>query len=243
MRLVVSVAGLLLLGGALGLLRAEEKEPAAGAALFNGKDFTGWTIRPDPPEKKSLWTVVAAVKVPEGMPNALAGEKGTGVLLNGGDGKGLDLMTEAAHGDCELHVEFLVPSESNSGIYFHGQYEIQIKDSFGRKDAELEYRDCGGVYRIAAPRKNASKAPGEWQSFDITFQAPRFDADGKKTANAKFVKVVHNGVLIHENVEVPGPNAGRSLGGAEKPLAPLFLQGTQAPIAYRNLRLKSTGDK
>jgi hypothetical protein len=113
---------------------------------------------------------------------------------------------------------------------------VQILDSFGRKDAELKYGDCGGIYNTAAPRTNASKAPGEWQGFDIVFQAPRF-GDGKKTANAKFIKVIHNGKVIHENVEVKGPTTA-SLGGAEKPLGPLMLQGDHGPVAFRNIRLR-----
>ena len=235
MRLSTCAVGILLLLATLHLASAEEKE--AFVTLFNGKDLAGWRAR-DLPEKPNLWTVVGTVKLRENVSGSLDFQEGDGVLLNGGDGKGDDLLAEMAHGDCELHVEFLVPAGSNSGVYFHGQYEVQIRDSFGKKDSELEFRDCGGIYRTAAPRKNASKAPGEWQSFDIVFRAPRFDSAGKKTANARFVKVVHNGVLIHEDVEVPGPNAGASLGGDEKPRAPLFLQGTQAPVAFRNIRLK-----
>lgn len=242
MRLAVYAAGLLL-GGPVGLLPAAEKKSAADQPLFNGKDLAGWKLRPGQPEKQSRWAVAAAVGLQENMPARLTTEAGTGVLVNGGDGKGVDLLTEALHGDCELHVEFLVAKASNSGIYFHGRYELQILDSFGKKDAEVEFRDCGGIYRIAAPRKNASKAAGEWQTFDVVFRAPRFDAKGKKTADARFVKVRHNGVLIHEDVDVKGPNAGASLPGPEEPRGPLMLQGTQAPVAFRNLRLKPLGDK
>jgi hypothetical protein len=224
------------------LLPADDKnkEPA-DQALFNGKDLTGWKLRPDQADKQSRWTVVAGVRLREGMPGRLDGGAGTGVLLNGGDGQGVDLLTESTHGDCELHVEFLLAKGSNSGIYFHGQYELQIFDSFGKKDGEVEHRDCGGIYKTAAPRKNASKPPGEWQTFDVVFRAPRFGADGKKSADARFVKVHHNGVLIHEDVDVKGPNAGASLGGPEKPRGPLMVQGTQAPVAFRNVRLKPVG--
>jgi hypothetical protein len=77
--------------------------------------------------------------------------------------------------------------------------------SHGKPDKNLQYGDCGGIYNTAPPRTNASKSPGEWQVFQVSFQAPRFDAKGKKTANARFAKVIHNGVVIHENVEVKGP--------------------------------------
>jgi hypothetical protein len=163
------------------------------------------------------------------------------VLLSGDDGRGIDLLSEVQHGDCELHIEFLVPKGSNSGVYFQGQYEVQILDSFGRKNADLKYGDCGGIYNTAPPRTNASKAPGEWQSFDVVFQAPRF-ADGKKTANAKFIKVVHNGTVIHENVEVKGPTTA-ALGGPEKPMGPLMLQGDHGPVAFRNIQLKPLAAK
>jgi hypothetical protein len=172
------------------------------------------------------------------MPERLQSTAGTGVLFNGDDGRGVDLLSEREHGDCEVHVEFAVAKGSNSGVYFQGQYEVQILDSFGRKDADLKYGDCGGIYNTAAPKTNASKAHGEWQTFDITFQAPRFDEAGKKTANAKFIKVVHNGTVIHENVEVKGPTTA-ALGGAEKTKGPLMLQGDHGPVAFRNIRIKA----
>lgn len=84
---------------------------------------------------------------------------------------------------------------------------------------------------------NASKAPGEWQSFDIAFRAPRFDAAGKKTENAKFLKVQHNGKLIHENVEVTGPTRSAAFSD-EQAQGPLKLQGDHGPVAFRNIVLK-----
>jgi hypothetical protein len=237
MRSVAFWALLILGSSGVLLLPAEEKKAADGASLFNGKDLTGWKLRPGRDAKLSKWSVVSAVKLEEGMPTRLEGEKGTGILLNGDDGRGVDLLAEKPHGDCRLHVEFLIAKGSNSGVYFQGQYELQILDSYGKKDKELTFHDCGGIYNTAPPRKNACKAPGEWQTYDVIFQAPRFDADGKKTANAKFIKVVHNGEVIHENVEVKGPTTA-SLGGAEKPEGTLMLQGDHGPVAFRNLRLK-----
>ncbi len=215
-----------------------DDRPGEPRSLFNGKDLDGWKLRHPPTEKRSSrWSVVSAVKLQDGKIERFRAEPGTGVLLNGDDGRGIDLLSKTMHGDCELYIEFVVPRGSNSGVYFQGQYEVQILDSFGRKDAELKYGDCGGIYNTAPPRTNASKAPGEWQSFDIIFQAPRF-TDGKKTSNAKFIKVAHNGTVIHENVEVKGPTTA-ALGGPEKPLGPLMLQGDHGPVAFRNIRLKS----
>jgi hypothetical protein len=203
---------------------------------FNSKDLSSeW--KPRNPKAISKWEVVGKVKLADGMPARFAAEKGEGILLNGDDGRGVDLLSEAEHGDCELSIEFNVPKGSNSGVYFMGQYEVQVFDSFGKKDGELKYGDCGGIYNTAPPKTNASKAPGEWQRFEVVFQAPRFDPHGKKTANAKFVKVVHNGVLIHENVEVKGPTTS-ALGGPEKATGPLMLQGDHGPVAFRNIRIK-----
>lgn len=238
MKLATLLAALGLAAGALLAAADEKKAEADGTPLFNGKDLGGWKFRGgEKAAAKSKWSVVEAVKVAEGMPNRLEPTAGQGVLLSGDDGRGVDLLSEAEHGDCELHVEFTVSKGSNSGVYFLGQYEVQILDSFGKKDAELKYGDCGGIYNTAAPRTNVSKAPGEWQMFDVIFLAPRFDEAGKKTANAKFVKVVHNGTVIHENVEVKGPTTA-ALGGPEKPTGPLMLQGDHGPVAFRNLRLK-----
>jgi hypothetical protein len=216
---------------------ADDAQAVADRPLFNGKDLAGWRLRDRDARGRSRWSVVGAVRLTEGMPGRLAGAPGEGVLLNGGDGRGVDLLTESAHGDCQLHVEFNVAKGSNSGVYLQGQYEVQILDSFGKKDAELKYGDCGGIYDTAPPRTNASTAPGTWQTFDITFRAPRFGPDGKKTADARFVKVLHNGTVIHEDVAVKGPTTA-ALGGTEKPAGPLLLQGDHGPVAFRNLRLK-----
>src|SRR4051812_29621559 len=142
--------------------RADETKEARGKPLFNGTDLTGWRLRDPAAKGRSRWSVVGAVRLTEGMPGRLEGERGAGVLLNGGDGRGVDLLTETPHGDCELHVEFNVAKGSNSGVYLQGQYEVQILDSFGKQDSELKYGDCGGVYNTAPPRTNASTAPGTW---------------------------------------------------------------------------------
>ena len=210
-----------------------EKEPS----------LKGWTFRGgEKAASRSKWSVVSAVSLDPKNSGRLVGKEGAGVLLNGDDGRGVDLLSETQHGDCKLHIEFNVAKGSNSGVYFQGQYEVQILDSFGKKDKDLKYGDCGGIYDHAAPKENASKAPGEWQVFEITFQAPRFDEKGKKTENARFLKVLHNGVIIHENVEVKRPTTA-SLGGAERPLGPLMLQGDHGPVAFRNIRLTPVGKK
>ncbi|MBI3856590.1 MAG: DUF1080 domain-containing protein [Planctomycetes bacterium] len=195
----------------------------------------------------NAWLAVGETSLDAADPKKLVGKEGKGVLLNGKEGRSSNLFTSASIGDVEVHVEFMVSKGSNSGVYLMGRYEVQILDSFGVK--EPHYSDCGGIYQRwdpkrgpgkegyegHAPRVNASKPPGEWQSFDIVFRAPRFDAEGKKTANAKFVKVSHNDSVVHENVEV----SGTTRAGAwedEKPEGPIMLQGDHGPVAFRNLR-------
>lgn len=191
------------------------------------------------------WMVAGAVTPNPTNAKAFKIEEGAGIFVNGPRGRTSNLLTQDEFGDCEAHIEFCVPKDSNSGIYFLGRYEVQVLDSFGVKN--LKYGDCGGIYRSCSdpkpdsegtpPRVNASKPPGEWQTFDVTFRAPRFDASGKKIENAKFIRVMHNGVVIHENVESPRPTcAAWKLD--EKPRGPIMLQGDHGPVAYRNLRIR-----
>ena len=128
----------------------------------------------------------------------------------------------------------MVPKGSNSGIYVMGEYEVQVLDSYGKE--KVGPGDMGGIYNTAAPKVNASKKPGEWQKFVIEFQAPKFE-DGKKVANAKFVKVTLNDQVIHENVEATAPTPS-CLTGKESPTGPIMLQGDHGPVAYRNFVVK-----
>jgi hypothetical protein len=181
-------------------------------------------------------------------PKRFVVEPGAGVLLNSAAARTRDLHTLFEHGSCELHVEFCVPKGSNSGVYLLGDYEIQILDSWGTPNSEVTYGTCGGIYGRwieetqtsydgIPPRTNASRAPGEWQSYDILFHAARFDASDAKIANARFERILHNGVLIHEARECTGPTRG-SWSAVDRPRGPLRLQGDHGPVAYRNLRLR-----
>jgi hypothetical protein len=236
MRLTMLLAVPVLLVASLQFVPAEDRKPKR-ENLWNDKDLGGWRLLNPAEAKRSKWSVAGAVTLKKGMPERFEAEPGTGVLLNGADGRGVNLLTDKKFGDCELHVEFNVARGSNSGVYLMGHYELQILDSFGKKDQDLKYGDCGGIYNTAPPRRNASKAPGQWQTFDLLFRAPRFDARGKKIANARFVKVVHNGKVIHENVEVKKPTTA-NMGGPEKAEGPLMLQGDHGPVAFRNLWLR-----
>lgn len=216
--------------------------------LFDGKSLHGWKGRlgkgSQAPEHK--WMVVGGVKLHPENEKLLMGEPGNGVFLNGDDGRTSDLQSEHEHGDCELHIEFCVAAKSNSGVYLQGQYEIQILDSWG--EPESTFKSCGALYPrwIAetqtayegmAPSSNASKRPGEWQSFDVVFRAPRVDGSGNPVARARFEKVTHNGVVIHEGYEYTGPSRG-AWSAADIAKGPIRLQGDHGPVAFRNVRIK-----
>ncbi len=220
-RFVVATAVVLL--AATALRAAEPIQP------FNGKDLTGWKAKhPD----KNHWAAGTASLNPQN-----AGEiklaAGSGELVNT-QGGGSDLYTDAKFGDGLYEVEVMVPKGSNSGIYLMGEYEIQVFDSFGKKDIGMG--DIGAIYSAAVPKVNASKAPGEWQKYVIDFRAPKFDADGKKTANAKVVKATLNGEVIHEDVEIKGVTGG-ALTGKESAAGPLLFQGDHGAVAYRNIKI------
>jgi len=198
------------------------------------------------PDKR--WLLADDVKVRADNPRRLSATAGKSILVNGKEGQARDLLSKQSFGDLEVHVEFLIPKDSNSGVKLHGLYEIQICDSWGVK--EPKGSDCGGVYPRAdlrptyhyldkgvPPRKNACKKPGEWQTLDIIFLAPRFDASGKKTANARFLKVIFNDQVIHDNVELPTPT-GHAWTQKESATGPLLLQGDHGPVAFRNLRVR-----
>jgi len=178
---------------------------------------------------------------------------GKGILYNGAAGKTINLTSKGSHGDAEIEVEFMIPKSSNSGIYLMSRYEIQILDSYGKADNAITVHDSGAIYERwddtkpegakgyegTAPSTNAASAPGTWQTYKILFRAPRFDAEGKKTENARFVRVELNGVVIHEDVEVTGPTRG----GAEGPevaSGPVIVQGDHGPVAFRKLLVRHT---
>ena len=172
---------------------------------------------------------------------------GKGVLINLNDKTKRDaLLTTWEHGDIELELEFMMPHGSNSGIYLQGRYEIQLFDSWGVRYPK--FSDLGGIYRNweitrdsiymgKAPLSNPAKAPGLWQTMAISFRAPRFDAAGKKVANALVNSLIINGVTIHENVEIPLPTGG-PIENNEKATGPLMIQGDHGAVAFRNIKYR-----
>jgi hypothetical protein len=210
--------------------------PGAAAEPFNGKDLTGWIARPDG-ATRSQWKVGAA-KPSATDPKHFTVTPGGHDLVNDtkGHGQSLDLYSTATFGDAIITLEVMVPENSNSGIYVMGEYEVQVLDSFG-KDANPGPGDMGAIYGAQPPWNPTYRKPGEWSNYEIHWQAPKFDPQGRKIANARFVKVMLNGRVIHENLEMTKPTPG-GVDGKEKAQGPLMFQGNHGPVAYRNIRIQ-----
>lgn len=178
------------------------KAPARKAGkpieLFNGKDLTGWLGQN--PNRALGWSVVDGV---------LVNEKGAN-----------NIYTEQRFRDFKLHVEFNVDPKSNSGVYLRGRYEIQVADGGGNPP---NVHSQGALYGFTTPPPNLEKAPGEWQTFDITLIANR-------------LTVEMNGTRILDNEEVPGITGG-ALDAAEGEPGPIMLQGDHGRIQYRKVVL------
>lgn len=189
------------------------------------------------------WRPAGDVRLKAGDPTRFEILPGSGVVVNGESGRTVDILTTAEYGDVKVEYDYVVTKGSNSGVYFMGRYEVQILDSHGVTD--LKHSDNGGIYERwaddkgfegTAPRVNASKPPGEWQHAEVVFRAPRFDKSGVKVENARFKKVVLNGKLVQEDVEVTGPTRSARYQD-EQPGGPLMAQGDHGPVAFRNVKI------
>lgn len=237
-------------------------QPASGdlpgwKALYGSDGLKQWRLlgKPETERPESAWETLQFVSLDEQDAKRLArkpvlntdtGARASGAFVNNRDGKSPNLITIEEYGDVELYVEFMTAQRSNAGVCLMGLYEIQIADSYGK--TELRYTDNGGIYGRPAPGGggrvdgrpppvNVSRAPGQWQSFHIWFRAPRFDAAGSKIENARFLRVEHNGTLLHENFELKGSTRARSP-WSERAAAPLLLQGDHGPVAFRNIYIR-----
>ena len=199
------------------------RAPSDAVVLFDGKDLSQWVQKKDGSPAK--WKV----------------ENGYFEVVP----KTGDIQTREAFGDCQLHVEFAEPTppkgesqgRGNSGVFLEGLYETQVLDSYQNKT----YADgqAAAIYGQYPPLVNASRPPGQWQTYDILFHGPRFDASGKLTRPARET-VFHNGVLVQDNVEPTGPTAHGER-PAYKPTPeklPLALQDHGNPVRYRNIWIR-----
>lgn len=192
------------------------------------------------------WSIAGEVYADRKQPGHLEPARGSGILVNRPDSTNrAELISSFEHGDLDLELDFMMTKNSNSGIYLQGRYELQLLDSW-QKDS-MSYADNGGIYARSVgdalqdgypPLTNASKAPGLWQHLLIRFRAPRFDAAGNKTENARFREVYLNGALVQKDVELTGPTAS-AVDTDEKPLAPLVIQGSHGAAAFRNIKYRS----
>jgi 3-keto-disaccharide hydrolase len=202
------------------ILRADEKPddksapPKDAVVLFDGKDLSKWQKYPAGGD--------AAWKLVDGAMEVAGG----------------DIITRDKFRDMKLHLEFMPPympdahgqARGNSGVFVMDNYEVQVLDSYGLP--KLEVGDCAALYSKKVPDKNAAKPPAQWQTYDIEFKAPRFDAAGKKTTNAR-ITVYWNGQKVHDNVELDGPLPG---GSGERPEGGgIRLQDHGNPVRYRNI--------
>jgi hypothetical protein len=194
------------------------------------------------PEKVKRESPTMGAKPPQGAlvlfggkEDAAKWEKGRatddGLLVQG-------TQTKQKFGGGTLHIEFRLPYEpkgrgqdrGNSGCYLQGRYEVQILDSFG---LEGKNNEAGGIYTISSPSVNMCFPPLAWQTYDIDFTPAAFDADGKKTKNAR-ITVRHNGVLVQQNVEVPNPTTAAPNKEDATP-GPIYLQDHGHPVRFRNV--------
>jgi hypothetical protein len=193
------------------------KRPPAGAVvLFDGSSLDAWTS--DKAGQPVKWKLVPG-----------------GVVEVAGGG---NIISKETFGDHQLHVEFCLPymprdfgqGRANSGVYLQSRYEVQVLDSYGLEGADNE---CGGIYQVARPLVNMCAPPLQWQTYDITFHAAKLDASGQKVAKAR-ITVIHNGVVIQDNLELPGVTGG-AVSDKEGQPAGLMLQDHGNPVQYRNI--------
>jgi hypothetical protein len=198
------------------------RPPSDAIVLFDGRDLSEWASADGGPAK---WKV---------------DDKAVTVVKNTGN-----IHTKRGFGDCQLHIEWRTPSKvegegqerGNSGVYLMSRYEIQVLDSYNNRT--YSNGQAASVYKQYIPLVNSSRKPGEWQSYDIFFRAPRFAADGTVMTRA-YVTVLHNGVLVQDHVELKGgtTNVGMPAYQKHNPKEPLMLQDHGNPVSYRNIWIR-----
>jgi hypothetical protein len=197
---------------------AAGRPPSDAVVLFDGKDLSGWESAKGGP---------AAWKVENGTMEVVAK---TGAI-----------RSKQHFGDCQLHLEWAAPAKvegesqgrGNSGVFLMGLYEIQVLDCY--QNPTYADGSTAAIYGEFPPLVNACRRPGQWQTFDIVWVAPRFD--GERLASPARATVLHNGVVVHHDVTLIGPTTHRKVlpYAAHPPTGPLVLQDHGNPVRYRNI--------
>jgi hypothetical protein len=196
--------------------------PSDAMVLFDGRDLQQWESDKGGP---APWTV------------------GDGAMTVKPQSGGI--RTRQGFGDCQLHIEWRTPAvvkgegqmRGNSGIFFMGRYELQVLDSYN--NTTYSNGQAASMYKQHIPLANVSRPPGEWQSYDVIFTAPRFYEDGRVKSAAR-ITVFHNGVLVQNNVEIWGQTQFIGVANYEKHAdkAPLGLQDHGDPVSFRNIWIR-----
>lgn len=196
--------------------------PSDAIVLFDGKDLSEWQHAD---RSTAKWSIA------EG---AFTVAKGAG-----------DIRTKRAFGDCQLHIEWRAPAQiegdgqgrGNSGVFLQGRYEVQVLDSYNNRT--YSNGQAASIYKQHIPLVNASRKPGEWQTYDIFFRAPRFAENGNVLTPA-YLTVVHNGVLVQDHAEIKGSTVfiGSPSYQRHNPKEPLVLQDHANPVSYRNVWIR-----
>jgi hypothetical protein len=200
------------------------KPPPGAIVLFDGKNLDAWAKK-----KGKDWLAE------DGPAQWKLIDGGAVEVVPGSD----CLITHRRFGDCRLHLEFrTLGTPTNSGVYFQTRYEVDINETFGRTDGT----PCGNLGNCTPkgtlPQARASRPPLAWQTLDVEFHAPRFDAAGQKTAPAR-ATVRLNGVTLYDNQELSPPTGAAGRLG-EAPTGPLMLQEHGMPVQFRNIWLVET---
>ena len=196
--------------------------PSDAIVLFNGESLDAWESMNGEPAR---WQVA------DGAFTVVAGTGG--------------IRTREAFGDVQLHIEWRTPAvvegngqgRGNSGVFLMGRYELQVLDSYDNRT--YSNGQAGSIYKQYMPMVNASRGPGEWQTYDIIFESPHFAPDGSLLRPA-YMTVFHNGVVIHNHAQLRGPTVFRGLPEyeAHAPQLPIMLQDHGNPVSYRNVWLR-----
>lgn len=196
--------------------------PSDAIILFDGKNTSQWEGRDGGAVK---WTVADGA-----------------ITVAGGTG---NIRTKQAFGDCQLHIEWRSPAKvegtgqgrGNSGIFIMGRYELQVLDNYN--NPTYVNGQAGSIYKQLPPAANACRPPGEWQTYDIIFTAPRFAADSSVKEQGR-ITVLHNGVLVQNNKAIWGPieYIGTPVYKMHRDKEPLELQDHGNPVSFRNIWIR-----